>query len=83
MRKNRTQSKKKIKNRFDEDDDLSYDEKFVKFFGESQILTEKVKQKERSLMYNQYKPEMEKLKEQLQIEENYIDIVNLKLKLLE
>ena len=64
MRKNRTESKKKIKHSYD-DDDLNDDEKFDKFYGESEKLTEKVKQKERSLMYNQYKPEIERLKEEL------------------
>ena len=65
------------------DGNLSYDEKLKKVILESEKLTEQTRQTEMKLKYGKFKTSEEILACKEEIDQNYIDIVNMKLKLIE
>ena len=62
---------------------LSYDDKLKKVILESDKLTEQTRQTEMKLKYGKFKTSEEILACKEEIDQNYIDIVNMKLKLIE
>ena len=62
---------------------MSYEEKLNKIMLESEKLSEQTKQAEMKLKYGKFKTSEEILACKEEIDRNYIDIVNMKLKLIQ
>lgn len=82
-RKNQTSGKKVNKRAYLDNNNMSYEQKLNRVLAESLKLSEDTKLKEQKLKYGKFKTAEQILAHKWQIDKNYIDMANMKLKLIQ